>query len=145
MAQMHAHVSLLAIEEEETVNPVGSVGSSDAGPCPRVGSSDAFINADPGDRFTFEDTGKTDWAEGRGYKHLPPMHHGDTCTTLTKVKCALLDGGPLSPNFRHCGFAVPCDEHDFCDETKGKAIQSGINIINGQGGIEWLPVRTSAR
>jgi hypothetical protein len=95
--------------------------------------------------FTFEDTGKEDWAGGKGYKYLPTLKHGQPCVTLKKVTCALLDGGPLSASFRHCGFVIPCDENDFCDETKGKAIQAGINIINGKGAIEWLPVRSSAR
>ena len=37
---------------------------------------------------------------------------------LNKVKCAVLEGGPLSSNFRHCGFVIPCDEVSPRHKTK---------------------------
>ena len=50
---------------------------------------------------------------------------------------------PAGAPFRHCGFVIPCDADEYCDETQARTVQGGINVINGRGRIEWLPVRAA--
>ena len=69
------------------------------------------------------------WNSGRGYRYLKPMSHGGHCRTLPEVTCEDLAAAgaqkhktkhPAGAPFRHCGFVIPCDADEYCDETQAR-------------------------
>ena len=57
------------------------------------------------------------------------MSHGGHCRTLPEVTCEDLAAAgaqkhktkhPAGAPFRHCGFVIPCDADEYCDETQAR-------------------------